>query len=158
VQAAYGERAPEIWEGLAPHILTVTRGWSEAYSLFLDGEADMVLSYTTSPAYHAIAEDDHRYAAATFEEGHVAQVEVAGILASSDQQALAQEFLAYFTSVEGQKVIPTTNWMYPVVDLGDELPAAFADTPQPEKILSIDEDEVTTRSRDWVEAALAALR
>lgn len=158
VQAAYGERAPEIWEGLAPHILTVTRGWSEAYSLFLDGEADMVLSYTTSPAYHAIAEDDHRYAAAIFEEGHVAQVEVAGILASSDQQALAQEFLAYLTSVEGQKVIPTTNWMYPVVDLGDDLPAAFPDTPQPENILSIDEQEITAKSRDWAAAALAALR
>ena len=158
VQAAYGERAPEIWEGLAPHILTVTRGWSEAYSLFLDGEADMVLSYTTSPAYHAIAEDDHRYAAATFEEGHVAQVEVAGILASSDQQALAQDFLAYLTSVEGQKVIPTTNWMYPVVDLGDDLPAAFADTPKPENVLSIDEQEITANSRDWAAAALAALR
>jgi thiamine transport system substrate-binding protein len=157
VQAAYGDRAPEIWEGLAPHVLTVTRGWSEAYSLFLDGEADMVLSYTTSPAYHAIAEDDQRYAAATFEEGHVAQVEVAGILASSEQQALARDFLTYLTSMEGQKIIPTTNWMYPVVDLGDDLPAAFADF-KPDKILSVDEDEVTTRSRDWVEAALAALR
>jgi thiamine transport system substrate-binding protein len=158
VQAAYGERAADIWAGLAPHILTVTRGWSEAYSLFLDGEADMVLSYTTSPAYHAIAEDDHRFAAAIFEEGHVAQVEVAGILASSDQQALAQEFLAYLTSVEGQKVIPTTNWMYPVVDLGDELPSDFPETLPTDKILSIDEDEVTSKSRDWVEAALAALR
>lgn len=158
VQAAYGERAPEIWEGLAPHILTVTRGWSEAYSLFLDGEADMVLSYTTSPAYHAIAEDDHRFAAAIFEEGHVAQVEVAGILASSDQQALAQEFLAYLTSVEGQKVIPTTNWMYPVVDLGDDLPSDFPEPLPADKILSIDENEVTAKSRDWAEAALAALR
>lgn len=158
VQAAYGDRATEIWEGLAPHILTVTRGWSEAYNLFLEGEADMVLSYTTSPAYHAVAEDDHRFAAATFAEGHIAQIEVAGILASSDQQALARDFLTYLTSVEGQKVIPTTNWMYPVVDLGDELPAAFTATPQPEKLLSIDEDEITARSRDWVDAALAALR
>ena len=38
--------------------MTVTKGWSEAYGLFLEGEADMVLSYTTSPAYHLIAEED----------------------------------------------------------------------------------------------------
>jgi thiamine transport system substrate-binding protein len=158
VQAAYGERAPEIWEGLAPHVLTVTRGWSEAYGLFLNGEADMVLSYTTSPAYHAIAEDDHRYAAATFTEGHVPQVEIAGIVAASEQQELAREFLAYLTSAEAQQIIPTTNWMYPVVDLGDQLPPAFAELPKPEKVLDIDEAEVTARSRDWVEAALAALR
>ena len=53
IKALYGDRAPEIWAGLKPHVLTVARGWSEAYSLFLEGEADMVLSYTTSPAYHA---------------------------------------------------------------------------------------------------------
>jgi ABC-type thiamine transport system substrate-binding protein len=32
-----------------PKTVTVTKGWSEAYGMFLDGEADMVLSYTTSP-------------------------------------------------------------------------------------------------------------
>jgi thiamine transport system substrate-binding protein len=66
VQAAYGDRAGEIWAGLADNIVTVTPGWSEAYGLFLDGEADMVLSYTTSPAYHLIAEEDPSKAAAAF--------------------------------------------------------------------------------------------
>jgi hypothetical protein len=69
VQAAYGDRAGEIWAGLADNIVTVTPGWSEAYGLFLDGEADMVLSYTTSPAYHLIAEEDPSKAAAAFARG-----------------------------------------------------------------------------------------
>lgn len=157
VQAAYGDRAPEIWAGLKPHILTVTRGWSEAYGLFLDGEADMVLSYTTSPVYHAIAEDDRRFAAAPFKEGHIAQIEVAGILKSSEKQELARIFLTYLTSVEGQKVIPTTNWMYPVVDLGADLPPEFAAAPRPAKLLSIDEATITAQSRGWIDAALGAL-
>ena len=118
VQAAYGERAPEIWAGLKPHVLTMTRGWSEAYGLFLDGQADMVLSYTTSPAYHAIAESEDKYAYAEFSEGYVAQVEVAGLLKSSDQPDLAKAFLAYLMTPEAQKIIPTTNWMYPVIDIG----------------------------------------
>ena len=157
IQAAYGDRAPEIWAGLKPHILTVTRGWSEAYGLFLDGEADMVLSYTTSPVYHALAEDDHRFAFAPFTEGHVAQIEVAGILKTSEKQALAAKFLTYLTSAEGQKLIPTTNWMYPVVDLGADLPAEFAAQPKPETLLSIDEATITAQSRTWIDAALGAL-
>ena len=157
VQAAYGDRAPEIWQGLKPHILTVTKGWSEAYGLFLDGEADMVLSYTTSPTYHQVAEDVHKYGAAIFEEGHVAQVEVAGILQSSEKKELAQRFLTFLTSVEGQKLIPTTNWMYPVVDIGADLPAAFGEAPVP-KTLIIDEKDIVSSSRAWVDAALAAIQ
>ena len=52
VKAAYEDEAPAIWADLADNVVTVTKGWSEAYGLFLEGEADMVLSYTTSPAYH----------------------------------------------------------------------------------------------------------
>ncbi len=158
IASAYGERAPEIWAGLKPHILTMTRGWSEAYNLFLEGEADMVLSYTTSPAYHAIAENDPRYAAAEFAEGHIAQVEVAGILESSGKQQLAREFLAYLVSPEAQKVIPTTNWMYPVIDIGADLPAAFREPGPPDKLIPVDEAAVTAQSRSWIDAALAALQ
>lgn len=156
VAAAYSDRAPEIWKGLKPHILTVTKGWSEAYDLFLKGEADMVLSYTTSPAYHAVAENKPNYAFAQFSEGYVPQVEVAGLLKSAKQPELGKAFLAYLTSVEAQKIIPTTNWMYPVIDLGADLPAAFG-TP-PEKVLSIDEATIAAQSRNWVDAALAALQ
>ncbi|MBQ0804382.1 MAG: thiamine ABC transporter substrate-binding protein, partial [Sulfitobacter sp.] len=81
IKAAYGDDAPAIWEGLADNVVTVTKGWSEAYGLFLEGEADMVLSYTTSPAYHLIAEEDATKTAAAFNEGHYMQIEVVGKLA-----------------------------------------------------------------------------
>src|SRR5690606_15997188 len=146
IAAAYGERAPEIWAGLKPHILTMTRGWSEAYGLFLDGEADMVLSYTTSPAYHSVAEDDERFAYAEFAEGHVAQIEIAGILKSSENKDLARAFLTYLVSEEAQTVIPTTNWMYPVIDIGEALPAAFRDPGPPSKVIHVDEATIAAQS------------
>jgi thiamine transport system substrate-binding protein len=158
IHAAYGDRAPEIWAGLKPHVLTMTKGWSEAYGLFLDGEADMVLSYTTSPTYHVVAENDTRFAAAEFTEGHVAQIEVAGMLKSSTRQELAKQFLQYLVSPEVQAVIPTTNWMYPVIDLGDALNPAFKDAPPPAKVLPIDEADATANARTWTDAALAALQ
>jgi len=53
MKSVYGDQAAEKWEALQPRILTVTKGWSEAYfSLFLNGEAPMVLS--AEPAQSAI--------------------------------------------------------------------------------------------------------
>lgn len=135
VKAAYGDRAAEIWAGLKDNIVTVTPGWSEAYGMFLEGEADMVLSYTTSPAYHLIAENDDSKAAAVFDEGHYMQIEVSAKLAASHEPALADAFLAYLGSEAAQEVIPTTNWMYPAMTLAKGLPAGFDALFSPEKSL-----------------------
>ncbi|MEP4039371.1 thiamine ABC transporter substrate binding subunit [Pseudophaeobacter sp.] len=141
VKAAYGDEAPAIWAGLADNVVTVTKGWSEAYGLFLEGEADMVLSYTTSPAYHLIAEEDGSKAAAAFDEGHYMQVEVAGILAGSDQPELAQDFMQFMVSDAFQSIIPTTNWMYPSVTPAGGLPEGFETMITPAKSLLLSADE-----------------
>ena len=150
VKAAHGDRAGETWAALADNIVTVTPGWSEAYGLFLAGEADMVLSYTTSPAYHLIAEGDATKAAALFDEGHYLQVEVAGKLAATDQPALADQFLAFMLTDAFQSVIPQTNWMYPAVSPVAGLPDGF-DTFRPAKSLLLTPEEALA-ARD---AALA---
>jgi thiamine transport system substrate-binding protein len=132
VKAVYGERAPDIWAGLSDNILTVTPGWSESYDLFLKGEADMVLSYTTSPAYHLIAEKDDTKAAAAFAEGHYMQVEVAGVLAASQQPELARKFMEFMVSDGFQSIIPETNWMYPARTPQAGLPQGFDTLHRPE--------------------------
>ena len=158
VKAAYGTDAPAIWEGLADNIVTVTPGWSEAYGMFLEGEADLVLSYTTSPAYHLIAEEDDSKAAAVFTEGNYLQVEVMGKLASSDQPDLADRFLAFMLSDAAQEVLPTTNWMYPAKVPASGLPKGFETLAKPEKSLLITADEaeaVRATALDEWRAALA---
>jgi len=126
IKEAYGESAFDVWTSLAPRIVTVTKGWDEAYGMFLEGEADMVLSYTTSPAYHLIAEEDDSKAAARFAEGHYMQVEVAGMVAGSDSPDLARDFLRFMLSDGFQSVIPTTNWMFPAITPAGGLPDGFA--------------------------------
>ena len=130
VKSVYGDQAADVWAGLADNIVTVTPGWSEAYGMFLEGEADMVLSYTTSPAYHLIAEEDASKAAAVFDEGHYMQIEVAGKIASTDQPDLADAFLTFMGSETFQSIIPTTNWMYPARVPAGGLPDGF-DAPIP---------------------------
>lgn len=151
VKEVLGDKAADAWKNLAQKTLTVTKGWSEAYGLFLKGEAPMVLSYTTSPAYHIMMENTDRYKAVNFAEGNYLQVEVAGRLKTSDQPELAKQFLQFLTSKEAQEKLPTTNWMYPVIDLGDALPQAFRDTKLPAKTLLMPSDEVAANRSAWIE-------
>ncbi|MGI9390407.1 MAG: thiamine ABC transporter substrate binding subunit [Boseongicola sp.] len=157
VKAAYGDEAPDIWKALADNIVTVTPGWSEAYGLFLEGEADMVLSYTTSPAYHLIAEEDASKTAASFAEGHYMQIEVAAMLAGTDQPELADAFLNFMLTDAFQAVIPTTNWMYPAALSADSLPAGFETLIQPEKALILSSADAAAMRNDALNEWLDAL-
>ena len=150
MQKVYGDKAPQAWEKLAKKTVTVTKGWSEAYGLFLKGESDLVLSYTTSPAYHIVEEKKGNYAAADFTEGHYLQVEVAGQLANSKQPKLAEQFMKFVTTEDFQKVIPTGNWMYPVVNT--PLPDAFKQLTIPAKSLQYSAQDVATHRSQWIQA------
>jgi len=157
VKAAYGDEAPLIWTDLADNILTVTKGWSESYGLFLDGEADMVLSYTTSPAYHLIAEEDTSKAAASFDEGHYMQIELAGKLANSKEPELADQFIAFMVSDGFQSIIPTTNWMYPAVTPTAGLPDGFDTLFLPQKSLLMSPEESAAVRDEALDEWLSAL-
>ncbi|MCC8364802.1 thiamine ABC transporter substrate binding subunit [Xenorhabdus sp. PB61.4] len=148
IQELYGDKAAQEWQNIAKKTLTVTKGWSEAYGLFLKGEGDMVLSYTTSPGYHIMSEKKDNYAAAIFDEGHYLQVEVAAQLASSKQPELAQKFMQFMLSPAFQQVLPTTQWMYPVTDI--PLPEVFKQLPVPEKSLQFNADEVAKHRTQWI--------
>lgn len=141
VKKAYGDEAAQVWADLADNIVTVTPGWDQAYGLFLHGEADAVLSYTTSPAYHLIAENDPSKVAWGFDEGQYMQVEVAARMAASTQPDLAGKFLAYLVSDKAQAAIPTTNWMYPAVMPKAGLPKGFETLVQPAKALLMTPDQ-----------------
>jgi thiamine transport system substrate-binding protein len=157
VRAVYGDDAPAAWAKLARKTVTTTKGWTEAYGLFLEGEAPLVLSYTTSPAYHMIAENEQRYQAAAFAEGHYMQVEVAAMTRSSDDPELARQFLRFMLSPGFQEAIPTGQWMYPAIDLPGGLPPAYDKLVDPAKPLLFAPEEVAANRKAWVEEWLQAV-
>ncbi len=157
IKAIHGDDAAEVWGILSERLLTVTQGWSEAYGLFLAGEAPMVLSYTTSPAYHQLAEDETRYKAVIFPEGHYMQIEVAAVAASTDQPELARQFLSFVGSRDFAEIIPTTNWMYPATDAGDALPDVFRDLDKPDVTLLLAPEEVAANRKEWIREWLEAV-
>lgn len=156
IKAAYGADAAAIWEGLADNIVTVTPGWSEAYGLYLEGEADMVLSYTTSPAYHIAAEDDLTKKAAIFPEGHYFMAELTAQLKATDQPELAQKFMDWILTPDFQKTIPLANWSLPAKLPEAEWPEVMRDLPSPEKTLFYTEDEAEALRKpaldEWLRA------
>ena len=157
VKSVYGDDAPAAWEKLRQRVLTVTPGWSEAYGLFTKGEVPMVFSYTTSPAYHMVAEGTDRYQAAPFSEGHYIQIEVAGLLDTSDHKDLARQFLQFMMSPAFQNIIPTTNWMMPAAATSEPLPEAFSRLVKPTKTFLMDPQEVAANRQAWIDEWLAAM-
>lgn len=157
MKSVYGEKAGEAWAKLKPRILTTSPGWSEAYGLFTKGEAPMVFSYVTSPAYHMTAENTERYQAADFAEGHYLQIEVAGVIEASPEKALGQKFLSFMLTPDFQNEIPTTNWMLPAGEMSVALPDSFNKIVKPAKTLLFSPQDVNANRKAWIDEWLAAV-
>ena len=155
MRAVYGDQTPEAWKTLQKRILTVTPGWSEAYGLFTKGEAPMVLSYVTSPAYHMIAEKNDRYQAAEFSEGHPIQIEVAGMTRTKNQE-LARSFLEFMISPAFQDIIPENNWMLPVAATSQPLNPVFGKLIQPKVTLTVTPEDSAKNRKAYVDEWLGA--
>lgn len=141
----------EIWKGLFPKIITFSPGWSGAYAMFVRGDVDFVVSYTTSLAYDLEKKNKTEFQILFFEDGHALQVEGAGQLKSSKKQPLIEAFFNVLRSDAIQSKIPLTQWMYPVLE-DVKLPQSFERIRIPkkktmEKVLS--ENERKDLLRQW---------
>ena len=154
MKALYGDSAQNKWSQLNKKIISVTKGWTDAYyNFFMAGEADVVLSYSTSPAAHIMFEENYDISASTFKEGNYISVEFAGILNSSKNKQMANKFLDFMISDDFQKVIPGTNIMYPVTDV--EMPEAFNKLEIP-KLLQLDPKDINDNKDAWINEWLNA--
>ena len=154
MKALYGDSTQNKWSQLNKKIISVTKGWTDAYyNFFMAGEADIVLSYSTSPAAHIMFEENYDISASTFKEGNYISVEFAGILNSSKNKQMANKFLDFMISDDFQKVIPGTNIMYPVTDV--EMPEAFNKLEIP-KLLQLDPKDINDNKDAWINEWLNA--
>ena len=157
MRKVYGDGAGDAWQALNPRILTVTKGWSEAYGLFVKGEAPLVLSYTTSPAYHRIAESDSRYEAAVFDEGHNLQVEVAAKLRSAPNPRARRPL----PRLRGERGLSAAHPHRQLDVPGDRarrgLPEGFSQPLDSEQTLSFGSEEVFEHRKQWIDDWLQAM-
>ncbi|MBT3776624.1 MAG: thiamine ABC transporter substrate binding subunit [Pelagibacteraceae bacterium] len=155
MKALYGNDAKNKWVKLNKKVISVTKGWTDAYyNFFMAGEADLVLSYSTSPAAHIMFEENYEISAAIFEEGNYVSIEFAGILKSSNNQRMANNFLRFMISDDFQSVLPSTNIMYPISN-NLMLPEAFNKIEVPD-MLQIDPEEINKNKDKWINEWLNA--
>jgi thiamine transport system substrate-binding protein len=155
MKSIYGDNVNSEWKKLNKKIVSVTKGWTDAYyNIFLAGEADLVLSYTTSPAAHIMFEGNYDFSAINFNEGNYLTIEFAGILRSSKNKSIAKNFLNFMLSEDFQSVIPSTNIMYPVTKI-KKLPEAYQFLKIP-KVLQLDPNIIKSNKKVWIEEWLNA--
>ena len=146
---ALGEDWIRWWKTMSKNALTTASGWSSGYGLFTEGEAPIVISYTTSPVYHVMWEDTTRYQALLFTDGHEATIEAAGIVKGTKHREEAQAFIDFLLTA-AQIDLANANSMYPV-NGSIELPAAYDYAPVPEKIFTGSSELVSQLVAQWTE-------
>ncbi len=140
----FGQNYTDYWKSLKNSILTMAPGWSAGYGLFTKGEAPLVISYATDTAYNVQCENSDRYKALVFKEGQPEQIEGAGITNGAKNINGAKAFIDFLISEDAQKVIPLTQWMYPV-NKNVELPDCYKNyAPIPAKTITADHSKTET--------------
>ena len=148
INQIYKDDASNFWSKIQDQIVITSKSWSDGYGLFLEGESDLVLSYTTSPAYHYLIEDSQIYKSLNFEEGHASQIEVMGILKNASNLDLAKSFLEFSLTNGFQQHIPQGNWMYPVLNLKETQKDFYDAAPLP---VSLDQVFPSSTEKDtWI--------
>lgn len=151
--ASYGKDYPGYWKRIKGNILTLAPSWDAGYALFTSGEAPLVISYTTSPAYHLETEKSTRYRALVFAEGHPVQIEGIGLVKGARNPAAAKAFIDFMITDDAQSVLPLTQWMYPV-SRSVKLPDSFSAAPEVKRAQGVPPAEVS-RAIDPVIAILS---
>lgn len=136
------------WKAMKDNALTIGDSWSSAYGLFTEGEATLVISYTTSPVYHVLYDDTTRYQALDFTNGHVHTTEYLGILNTSKNVQVAKLFCEFVLN-EGQADIAVANTMFPA-NSTVELPAAFDYALVPSKTVEYNQHEFIAKSDEYL--------
>lgn len=147
----------DFWRRIKPNVLTVTSGWSEAYGIYTQGEAPIVLSYDTSPAYHKHYEETGRYRNLLFEGKAYAQIEVAGILRGAPHEQTARRCMDHIVSVEFQDLIPLNQFMFPVHQ-DAAVPEAFSWAQPATEIVQIDAARIDANFDRWLAAWESVMR
>lgn len=156
----FGEdRYLEWWRQMRANGLKVVDGWETAYNTnftLYGGEQPIVLSYATSPAFEQLFAEPPRDDAPSGNilppKGLFRQVEYAGVLKGSRNEAMARKFIDFLLSRPVQEDIPNQMAVYPV-NREAAVPEAFAKfSTVTVPAADVSASEIAKNREAWVEA------
>ncbi len=147
------------WRAMRANGLQVVDGWETAYYTnftLSGGSQPIVLSYATSPAFEQLFADPPREDAPTANllapKAVFRQVEFAGVLRGTENEALARKFIDFLLSVPVQEAIPEQMAVYPV-NTDATVPEAFANFSKVDvEPADIPASEIAENRQKWIDA------
>jgi thiamine transport system substrate-binding protein len=156
----YGEDGYlDYWQRLVDNDVLVVNDWETAYYEAFSrwgGERPIVVSYASSPPAEVIfAEepiDEPPTAAVVNDESCFRQIEFVGILAGTEQRALAEAWVDFMLSTTFQEDMPLQMFVFPV-NPEAELQAEFVDyLAVPEVAAFVPPADIAANREAWIAA------
>ncbi len=149
----YGEDGYlDYWENLQDNDVRVLGSWSDAYASWGEGEAPMVVSYSTDQVFaEGEGEDLAKHQIRFLNDQGYANPEGVGIFTNTDNPSLAREFISFLLEPDVQGEIAQRNVSFPATD-NAELPEDYAELAQePPEPVTFSYDELQGSVDGWVE-------
>lgn len=160
--AQFGEEGYlDYWTALRENDVVVANDWEAAYYTNFSGSSGqgpqpMVVSYSSSPVAEVVFATEELSEAPT---GSIVapgtcfrQVEFVGILAGTNQRALAEKFVDFMLSPTFQEDIPLQMFVFPANEKA-ELPEPYQQfAEQPESPASLDPELIAQNREAWIQA------
>jgi thiamine transport system substrate-binding protein len=149
------ERTLKWWTSMKQNDLIITTGWTESYEIHYSGgygvwteghigDAAITVSYCHSPGVEAyFSENSTVSTAILYEHTHFKQIEYATMLNGQVNSDAAKKFIQFLLTSEINQKMPTSNYMYSVLNHTD-LPAESGykwNSPTPQTELSFDQQK-----------------
>ena len=143
----------DFWSDLQDNDVRVLGSWGDAYAAWGEGEAPMVVSYSTDQVFASqeganLEEHQIRF----LNDQAYANPEGVGIFAEAANPNLSRDFVEFLLRPEIQGEIAQRNVVFPATE-NAELPADYAElAQQPPEPVTFTYEELQGSHSEWIEA------
>ncbi|MFB6200704.1 MAG: thiamine ABC transporter substrate binding subunit [Halorhabdus sp.] len=142
----------EYWSKLVDNDVTILSDWEPAYQAYMDGEAPMVVSYSTDQVYyHGEGVDMQKHQVGFLNDQGYANPEAMALFADAANPALGRQFMEFVLTPSAQAEIATRNVQFPAVtgvDPGEEFSKYAYEPPEP---VTFTYDKLAGNVEGWIE-------
>ena len=142
----------DYWEQLLDNDVKVLSDWEPAYNAYLDGEAPIVVSYSTDQVYyHGEDVDMNKHQVGFLNDQGYANPEGMALFADSDNADLGRTFMDFVLTEKAQKAIATRNVQFPAVEgvePGGDFGKYAYEPPEP---VTFTYDELAGNVETWID-------
>jgi thiamine transport system substrate-binding protein len=142
----------DYWERLVDNGVTVISDWEPAYQAYMDGEAPMVVSYSTDQVfYHGPDVNMAKHRIGFLNDQGYANPETMALFADSGSSDLGRQFMNFMLTERAQSEIAVRNVQFPAVEgvtPGESFAKYAKEPPEP---VTFSYDELAGSVGTWVE-------